>query len=52
MLIKSGMALIYDYSQSSYIMKSLERKAKSKRIGIWQGKFQKPKDYRKSHPHK
>jgi endonuclease YncB( thermonuclease family) len=46
------MALIYNFNQSDEIMRELEKSARISKIGIWQGKFQKPKDYRKSHPHK
>lgn len=51
-ILKNGMALIYNFNQSDEVMKELEKSARIRKIGIWQGKFQKPKDYRKSHPHK
>jgi endonuclease YncB( thermonuclease family) len=51
-IIRNGMALIYNFNQSDEIMRELEKYARISKIGIWQGKFQKPKDYRKSHPHK
>jgi endonuclease YncB( thermonuclease family) len=51
-ILKNGMALIYNFNQSDEVMKELEKSARISKIGIWQGKFQKPKDYRKSHPHK
>lgn len=51
-IIKNGMALIYDFNQSNDVMKELEKSARDNKLGIWQGKFQRPKDYRKDHPHK
>lgn len=47
-LVKSGMAVIYDFSTSSKEMNDLESSAKKQKIGIWQGPFQLPKDYRRS----
>jgi|GEM_PF-686294 len=51
-ILKNGMAIIYDYTQSNSTMKELEKSASTNKLGIWQGKFQKPKDFRKSHPYK
>ncbi|MBU6338790.1 MAG: thermonuclease family protein [Rickettsiales bacterium] len=51
-ILENGMAIIYDFKQSDEKMISLEESAKTNKIGIWQGKFQIPKEYRKSHPHK
>ncbi|MDX2083251.1 MAG: thermonuclease family protein [Rickettsiales bacterium] len=51
-LIKNGMAVIYNFSESEEKMDNLEIQAQSKKTGIWQGAFQLPKDYRKSHPRK
>lgn len=51
-IIKNGMAVIYDFKQSDEIMINLESQAKEQKLGIWQGAFQLPKDYRKSHPRK
>ncbi len=49
-IIKNGMAVIYNFTESDDVMDSLEAKAKEQKLGIWQGAFQLPKDYRKSHP--
>ncbi len=51
-LIKNGMAVIYNFTESDEVMDMLESKAKEQKMGIWQGAFQLPKDYRKSHPRK
>ncbi len=51
-LIKNGMAVIYNFTESDDKMDELESEAKKQKIGIWQGAFQLPKDYRKSHPRK
>lgn len=51
-ILKNGMAIIYDYSQSNKLMKELEKSASNSKLGIWRGKFQIPKAYRKSHRHK
>lgn len=48
-IVKNGMAVIYDYKTSSAKMDELESAAKASKIGIWQGSFQLPKEYRKSH---
>ena len=49
-IIKNGMGVIYDYSQADEEIKKLEALAKEKELGIWQGAFELPKDYRKKHP--
>ena len=46
-ILKNGMAVIYDYRQASEELKAIEKEARSNKIGIWQGKFQLPKDYQK-----
>lgn len=51
-IIENGMAIIYDFKQSDEKMIKLEELAKTNKLGIWQGKFQNPKDYRKSHKNK
>lgn len=48
-IIKNGMAIIYDFKDSNPIVESLEKQARINKIGVWQGAFEKPKDYRKSH---
>ena len=49
-LVKNGMAVIYNFAESSEEMNKLEAQAKGKKLGIWKGTFQLPKEYRKSHP--
>jgi endonuclease YncB( thermonuclease family) len=49
-ILKNGMAVIYSFASSDSNMEELEKSAKKNRVGIWQGKFQLPKEYRKSHP--
>ena len=48
-MIKSGMAIIYNPKEASDELKNLENEAQNKKIGIWQGAFQEPKQYRKTH---
>lgn len=48
-LVKNGMAVIYNFTESDEKMDELEAQAKEQKIGIWQGPFQLPKNYRKSH---
>lgn len=48
-LVQNGMAVIYSFGDSDEKMEKYEAEAKKKKIGIWQGKFQLPKDYRKQH---
>ena len=46
-IVKNGMAVIYNFTESSEKMDDLEKQAKANKIGIWQGSFELPKDYRK-----
>ena len=47
-ILAAGMAVIYDFSQlHDQDLKNKENIAREARKGIWQGKFQLPKDYRK-----
>jgi len=46
-ILKSGNAVIYNYSASSKSFIEAEEQAKNQNIGIWQGKFILPKNYRK-----
>ncbi|MCE2687090.1 MAG: thermonuclease family protein [Rickettsiales bacterium] len=49
-LISSGMAIIYNFKQATPLIENLEKQAKEQKIGLWQGEFQNPKDYRKANP--
>ncbi len=49
-IVKNGMAVIYNFTESDEKMDELEAEAKKKKLGIWQGAFQLPKDYRKANP--
>lgn len=49
-IIKNGHAVIYDFSAADEKMIQLENEAKAKKLGVWKGAFQLPKDYRKAHP--
>ncbi len=49
-IVKNGMGVIYNFTESDEKMDALEIAAKKKKLGIWQGTFQLPKEYRKSHP--
>ncbi len=51
-MVKSGMAVVYNFSEDDKKIDKLEEEAKEKKIGIWQGSFQLPKEYRKQHPKK
>jgi endonuclease YncB( thermonuclease family) len=51
-LVEKGMAVIYDFAQSTAKMNFLEMQAKESKAGIWKGAFELPKNYRKSHPRK
>lgn len=51
-IVKNGMAIIYNYAESDEVMNQLESDARKAKIGVWRGKFQKPKEYRKEHPRK
>jgi endonuclease YncB( thermonuclease family) len=49
-ILKNGMAVIYDFNETDEKMEKLEAQAKSKKLGIWRGAFQLPKEYRKQNP--
>jgi len=49
-LIKNGMAIIYNFTESDEKMDNLEKQAKTSELGIWQGSFELPKNYRKKNP--
>ncbi len=46
-MVKNGMAIIYNLKDADEELKRLEADAQNKKLGIWQGAFQEPKDYRK-----
>jgi len=48
-MIKNGMAVTYFFGTKNSEMTQLENEAKENELGIWQGAFQMPKDYRKTH---
>lgn len=50
-IIKNGMAVIYNFTESDKKIDALEAEAKEKKLGIWQGVFQLPKNYRKENKH-
>lgn len=50
-MVKNGMAVTYFFGTKNQEMIQFENEAKEKELGIWQGAFQMPKDYRKAHPH-
>jgi endonuclease YncB( thermonuclease family) len=49
-LIKNGMAVVYNFTESDEEMDKFEEMAKLNKIGIWQGSFELPKNYRKKNP--
>ena len=48
-ILRNGMAVTYTFGPADQEMARLEADAQEKKIGIWQGAFQLPKDYRKTH---
>ncbi len=46
-MIQNGHAVIYNYENTSIEYIEAESYAKNNRLGIWQGAFEIPKDYRK-----
>jgi endonuclease YncB( thermonuclease family) len=51
-MVKNGMAIIYNLKDASEELKNLEIEAKNKKLGVWQGAFEEPKEYRKKNRHK
>jgi endonuclease YncB( thermonuclease family) len=49
-IVKNGMAVIYNFTESDPKMDKLESLAKEKKLGIWKGPFELPKNYRKKNP--
>lgn len=46
-LLQNGMAVIYNYHRASSEFKKSEAIAKNNKLGIWQGSFELPRNYRK-----
>ncbi|MDA7705694.1 thermonuclease family protein [Rickettsiales bacterium] len=46
-MVKNGMAIIYNIHDASAELKLLEKTARDNKIGIWQGKFLSPKEFRR-----
>ncbi|MES2677563.1 MAG: thermonuclease family protein [Pseudomonadota bacterium] len=51
-MVKNGMAIIYNLKDADDELKNLEIEAKNKKLGVWQGAFEEPKQYRKKNRHK
>lgn len=51
-IIKNGMAIIYDVKTASDEVIKLESEAKASKLGVWQGAFLEPKEYRKKNKKK
>lgn len=51
-IIKNGMAIIYNIKTASAETIKLESTAKEAKLGIWQGAFLQPKEYRKKNKKK
>lgn len=49
-ILRNGMGVTYTFGPADPEMTRLEAEAQEKKIGIWRGAFQLPKDYRKMHP--
>ena len=50
-MVKNGMAIIYNLKDADGELRMLESEARNKKLGIWQGAFQEPKEYRKKNRH-
>ena len=51
-MVQQGMAIIYSLKEASVELKNLEAEAKNKKLGVWQGAFMEPKEYRKKVNHR
>jgi endonuclease YncB( thermonuclease family) len=51
-ILRSGMAIIYNPATADDKLKQLELEARTNKIGIWQGSFLEPKEYRRKNKHK
>lgn len=49
-MVKNGMAIIYNEKEADDDLKKLELQAKEAKLGVWQGAFLEPKQYRRQHP--
>lgn len=46
-MVRNGMAVIYDYKNTDQEFIKAKKSAEEQRLGIWQGAFELPKNYRK-----
>ena len=46
-MVKNGMAIIYNLKDADDELKNLEADAQNNKLGVWQGAFEEPKQYRK-----
>jgi endonuclease YncB( thermonuclease family) len=46
-MVKNGMAVSYNLKEADEELKELERKAQKQKMGMWQGAFEEPKEFRK-----
>lgn len=46
-MVRNGMAIIYDYKNTDQEFIKAKKSAEEQRLGIWQGAFELPKNYRK-----
>lgn len=51
-MVKNGMAVTYFFGHVNTTIEKSQEEAKTKKLGIWQGAFELPKDYRKTHRRK
>ncbi len=47
LMLQEGMAVIYSFDKVGEELKILQENAKERKIGIWKGSFETPKNYRK-----
>jgi len=48
-MVRNGMAIIYNLKDADDELKGFEAQAQNKKLGVWQGAFEEPKQYRKKH---
>jgi len=51
-MVKNGMAIIYNLKDANGELKNLEAQAQNKKLGVWQGAFEEPRQYRKKNKYK